>query len=415
MLCPTCHQDIQEDALYCPHCGEKLNKCPHCQKPLMPNAKFCTYCGQSVIQQSSSQERIGGYYQPIQDNVHQETEKETIQFQDIPTKKKVNKLVVGGSVLLLVVASIVSYLYLKNTPAIEVADKQNETVEKFEIGGNQTSSTLIGNINQAGHVYQYNDKVYIVNDQGKLVSMDKALSQKTVIIDDQVEYVNIVNDTIYYTNKDNHICSSTINGDNQKVILNVKAYYMVVKDEKIYYQSDTDGESIYVYDLKTNQNTKLNDRHSYNLNVVDQDIYYTSTDGIYRIGIDGKGDEKLISGECSQVIYQDDKLYYTENANQLRSYDIKTKKMENVVNERSQLANITDQYIFYYSTEGLKKYDFKTQTSEVIYNSNPQYVEVLGDKLVLTLQSGQDSYRIIMDFNGKQQQRLFVGNDGSFI
>ena len=49
MRCPHCHFQIQDpDALFCPGCGERLqreNACAVCGKTLEPNAHFCSRCG----------------------------------------------------------------------------------------------------------------------------------------------------------------------------------------------------------------------------------------------------------------------------------------------------------------------------------------------------------------------------------
>lgn len=411
MLCPKCHQEIQEDAIFCSQCGMKIERCPHCQKPIMSNARFCTYCGKPLSEQSSSQ-TIGGYYQPIQDTVFQTETKTENQIKS--TSKKVNKPIVIGSIVVLMIASVVSFLYLRNTPPVPVSKKHNETMRQFEIKGQNDPTAMIGNSNQGGHVATYQNKYYVVNDQGQLVSMDKTTSHREVLIDDNVEYVNIVNDNIYYTNKDHHICSSDINGKNQKVLVNMKAYYVIVVNQKIYYQSDTDGEKIYVYDINTHQNMKLNDRHSYNLNIIDKSIYYTSLDGIYRIGIDGQGDEKLVSGKCSQAIYQDGKIYYSEDNTQVKSYDCQSKQITQIIDEKAVVANMNKDYLFFYTVQGLKKYDFTTHQITNVYNHNIQYLEILGDKLVLTINDKQ-TYRMIMDFNGQNQQRLFMSQDGNFV
>lgn len=413
MNCPRCKHEIHEEDQFCSNCGLELQRCPHCHQPLMENAKFCTYCGMSVKEEKK--DYIGGYYQPIQDNeCVKEAREDKSDFKDISVSKKVNKPVIIISVLVLIVATVLSYQYLSTHSPNQL--QEAPVYQSFEVKGEMSPTAMIGNMNQEGHVGIYKDTLYIVNNKGQLVSMNRQLGNQKVIIDDVVTYMNIVDETIYYTNKDHHICTSDLNGQNQKVILNKEAYYMTVKDQKIYYQLDEDNESIYVYDLVHHKNQKLNNRRSYNFNIIGDKIYYTSVDGIYSIGVDGKGDEKLVGGEPSQLIYQNEKLYFTVESAQVQCFDLKTKQMTNVIDGVSMLANMTEDYLFYYTREGIHRYDFKTKETRLIYNESLTYCEVIGDKLVLTFDdSYQQTTRMIIDFDGKNPQRLFVEQEGDFI
>jgi len=314
----------------------------------------------------------------------------------------------------------VSYIYLQKTKDINVFqnddvisnDNQSQTMM---VDGTMADVSVIGNINQGGHVAIYKDRIYISDDEGQLVSMNNQLSDRKVLIKGEAEYINIVDDVIYYTDSQNQLCSIGIDGENQKVIVKQKTFYVVVKDHKIYYQSDTNGEKIYVYDLETNKNTQLNDRRSYNLNIVDSKIYYTSTDGIYCMGIDGKGDEKLVDGQSYTMAYYNQKLYYCTDDYQVKSYNIQTQKIETIIDETSQFMNMNDQYIFYRSSKGLNRYDMKTKETKTIYSGSITYCEIVGDKLVLTISSYSDTYRVIMEQDGSNQQRLFQSQDETYI
>ncbi len=51
--CPECHQQIDVDAKFCPHCGHQLlvfQQCEKCGKNLAPHAKFCSRCGHPVAE-----------------------------------------------------------------------------------------------------------------------------------------------------------------------------------------------------------------------------------------------------------------------------------------------------------------------------------------------------------------------------
>lgn len=51
--CPDCHNQIPQDAKFCPMCGHQqviLNQCSGCGKNLPPHAKFCSKCGRPTSQ-----------------------------------------------------------------------------------------------------------------------------------------------------------------------------------------------------------------------------------------------------------------------------------------------------------------------------------------------------------------------------
>ena len=120
-----------------------------------------------------------------------------------------------------------------------------------------------------------------------------------------------------------------------------------------------------------------------------------------------------MSGEHIQLIYSQQKLYYTSSDSQVQCFDLQTKKITNIIEGVSQLGNITEDDMFYYTREGLNKYHFETKETTLIDTQIPTSCEVLGDKLVLTY--GKDEKRVIMDFDGTNSQRLFMSQNGDFI
>lgn len=265
MICPRCKTEVNDDMNFCPQCGMKIDRCPQCGQPVIIGAKYCSHCGAN-IQQPTKTSRLDGYYEPLSENKHTDEPEQKEVFQDVPVNKKVNKKVIIISVSILVIASVLSYIYIYHGPSFNLQQNQQETrkVEAMTIGGQTSFSTYTGNINQNGTVYQTDNKIYMCDDNGYLISMDKNLENKKTLVSEACQYINVVDNTIYYTNKNNVLCQVSTDGGNQKVVLNQKVYYVVVKNNKIYYQLDEDNESIYVYDLKTNQATQLNKRHSYN-------------------------------------------------------------------------------------------------------------------------------------------------------
>lgn len=144
MKCPRCQKEIQDDdALFCPHCGLKLEKCPVCHQPLVKGSKFCSHCG-TQLNQSHQESQIGGYYQPIQTdqpqmmnqylNTNQQVntnQQSTTPFKEVEVNKNVNKKIIIIAVAILIVLSVVSFGYLIFGPSLNLGDSasNNGTTE----------------------------------------------------------------------------------------------------------------------------------------------------------------------------------------------------------------------------------------------------------------------------------------------
>jgi class 3 adenylate cyclase/tetratricopeptide (TPR) repeat protein len=51
MICPQCQRDNLPDAIFCEHCGARLEAvCSHCGAPTRRGASFCRICGQAINQ-----------------------------------------------------------------------------------------------------------------------------------------------------------------------------------------------------------------------------------------------------------------------------------------------------------------------------------------------------------------------------
>ena len=55
MICHFCGKYNPEGALFCNHCGKRLElQCPACGRALPGDARFCNYCGTPVAASSDN-------------------------------------------------------------------------------------------------------------------------------------------------------------------------------------------------------------------------------------------------------------------------------------------------------------------------------------------------------------------------
>ena len=65
-FCPTCCEEVDEDALYCNNCGAKMPVkllpgmvlCPHCNKAVREGIRFCTNCGGSMVEEPKPETKV---------------------------------------------------------------------------------------------------------------------------------------------------------------------------------------------------------------------------------------------------------------------------------------------------------------------------------------------------------------------
>lgn len=417
MFCPKCQKEISDDINYCPHCGYQIKRCPSCRQIVRDGDLFCSSCGTSLHEKQ--QDHIGGYYHPLDyDEVPFSNEEET-DFRKIPVNKKVNKVVILVSVIILVILTVLSYEYLEHGPSLtQQTSQETLPIQEMTIQGQTSQASLTGNLNQNGEAYFDGKNLYVCNQQGAIVLMDQNLAQQQTLRSKKSQYVMIYNDLLYYTNENNYFCQASLDGKDEKILISKAIYYPYIENGNLYYQLDEDDESLYVYHLQDQKQTKLNDRHSYCINVVENKIYYLSTDGLYCIQKDGQNDEKLLSGEFANVIYFNDKLYYL-SSDGICTFDIQSQKTTVIIENARQFINMTDQYIFYQSMDGsVVRYEISTQTEKTIYNGEVEAGYVVGDKFIIKTSASlyqQESYIVIMDFDGSQQQRLFLDSQGDYI
>lgn len=464
MICSKCKGEVPDDMQYCPHCGTKIVKCPNCGQIIYPTSQFCPHCGMNLngsnqddyhdnydYQTNNKHSSIGGYYKPLDqdesyhqnqyynndnnnynnsyDNYHIYHDNQNYNDYDYQNydsyekpKRKVNIPLIVGAVIVLVALSGLSYWYLYygassndtysdsydiNEFYGDSKDSNTTTVTNLTISGSTSDTSKFGNNIQGGFVYQSDDKIYMQNDSGYLVSMDYDLSNQTVLVEDEVSYINVTDDKIYYCDSEYVLHSMDLDGSNEQTYFDGEdVYYVNVIDNMIYYQLDSDSESIYVYDIDLKTSKQITDHQSYNINVVDDMIYFTGSDGIYAISTTGQGEEKLISGEVYNLIYSNNKLYYYIDG-VVYSYNIDSKETTTLAD--GYLLNMTDDYLFYYtSSYVLYRYDISTGQSTSIYTGYISDVSICGDKLVVTTYSSGNYNKVLLTFDGTQQQSIFI-------
>lgn len=411
MKCPNCQNDIYDEAKYCPYCGHSIEEhCPKCGSIISLNDKFCSQCGYSL----KSNEKIEGYYVPIDHQKEDLNEAyhnifEENQYNDYHDVKKEKirwkPIIIGLTVLALLTGASLFYLGTLSKDNNQVIQPDNPTVNN-----DNSYATYIGNANLEGKAVLDDDIIYMSNNDGYLVSFDKEFKESNVLLEEAVSYITPYKDKIYFADSQNYLSVIDKDGKNKEVIIQKAVYYLLLKDNKLYYQLDPDNESLYVMDLNTREMIKLNDCRSYCPNVSQDSIYYTSTDGIYVMGLDGSDDKRIVAGEVYTLLYEDNKLYYVQNDYTLTIYDLKNGSTETISNMLVSKFNKNGDTLIAITSRGLVKYDLNTKKSKTLYTGNIDGFQMIGDAVLVEY---NNTWQLI-DSNGNQYS-LFEENNGEFI
>ena len=73
MKCVKCNADIEQDAQFCPYCGnavEHTNQCIKCGKTLDGDSDFCPYCGAKQNEDNAESQQLQENTLPHDEPIH---------------------------------------------------------------------------------------------------------------------------------------------------------------------------------------------------------------------------------------------------------------------------------------------------------------------------------------------------------
>ncbi|MDO4313559.1 MAG: YARHG domain-containing protein [Eubacteriales bacterium] len=205
MRCQYCNQEIPEDAVFCPECGQKqgISVCPECGEPVEEGAAFCAECGAKIetgtpeIAEDIVEEIVE--WPPI---IHEEELGGQSGEPEKPAKKERSMvaIVILAAVILAVAALAIRFLVL-NKDTDSQSGEEGITMD-FADGGEEAAEAnvedadynllendelmLEGLVKSAGDdrkVLQWENELtfYGINDKNEKILLENA---DTVMIDD---------------------------------------------------------------------------------------------------------------------------------------------------------------------------------------------------------------------------------------
>lgn len=397
MICPKCHKEISDDALFCQYCGTPLGKkiCPSCKAENEMDALFCAHCGRpferDMGERIEKKEAKYDHYVPIESDVPKQNNDVYSSFDQNEVKiEKVDHKIHWKQVILGVLALLVltggSYYYLRHSASLKVTNRPTANSETANGATFKAAKTTAmenySNLANDGTLASDGTNVYLTNDNGYLVKTDMNFKNASVLVKESVQYINIYKKTLYFTDSNHYLCMTSASGGAKITLIKKACYYVTLHGDNLYYQLDSDNESLYVYNIKTKKSTKLVNKHVYNLTFNNNDLYYCAKDGIYVYHLDTKKSELILKTTNAFIQYYNGYIYYINNASLMR-VSVKSKTPETIVsstteNSMNQVINVgtfvmNNKAIYFYnasqySSGSIYRVDLKTKNVETIYD-----------------------------------------------
>ena len=377
MYCRNCGEYVEDDMLFCPRCGYRLQEakrvCYYCHSPLKDDEMICPMCGKQQDVQKNSDPYKGYWKKPI----------------------------LWIILVALLTCSVLAEQYIVTHP-IQIENKQTTV----ELSGSMSNESVYANNQSGGYTIMDDKNLYCVFD-GKLYKTPlKQVQNMEMMIDSCQGYLSLDNQYLYYCDTYyDYYCYDLKTKEKIKLLENV--YYPVVVDHKLYYQDDSDNESLHCLDLKTKEDKKYNDSTTYHITVDEknQKIYYINyVDDEYSLrymNMDGT-DDKKIKDVDNGVFVLDDQYIYICHQTQILKIN-KDNHKETILEENNIFSgmNMCQDKLVFHSANAVYVMSKDGKNEKEIYNGMIDSIQVVGNNIVLT--SYDDSYQTVislLDTNG---------------
>lgn len=197
--CPNCGNKLNEGALFCGACGQKViiqaeeikvdpNTCPNCNTPFEKDEKFCAECGTAINERVATNKEI-----PKKNIIRKSKPQPIPTITSNPSIKKkkggilktIGKIVVGF-LAFIVIGSIILYnlgddLESTNTSDIDIINTENvnnEEIETSSISKEENEIVVRSDVDDKNLADKYRNGVGVEPNQYKAFELYEKLANK---------------------------------------------------------------------------------------------------------------------------------------------------------------------------------------------------------------------------------------------
>lgn len=268
------------------------------------------------------------------------------------------------------------------------------TYNPDSIRGNTT-----GNLNNNGMFCEYEGKIYFANpyDYNKLYVMNSDCTDARLLNTDCVSGINVYGKNIYYVRNNN----------------SAETAGMIFKGQLT---------GVIRTNLNGNKPTSLNSSLTGIINLHGNDVYYqkySTEDGLtlYKTGIDGKNDTKIIDADILPASIYNNVLYYvnTKDDHSIRTYNLTTGADQLYYEANAYMVDMQGDYIYFIDLDAnysLVRVNTQTREQQVLVDGSEGKCinyNIYGNSLFYHIE-GETPALYRMNTDGTNNQFIKYGN-----
>lgn len=284
-----------------------------------------------------------------------------------------------------------------------------------------TVGNSAGNLYNGGQFCEYKGKVYFANpyDGMSMYVMNSDGTDVKRLINAGVSYINAGGKYLFYSQNTasgnsgigylrarHSLCRSDLNGNHITSLSTDLIYNLQLIDNYLYYQTD-EGSKLAFNRIRIDRTGKEclgNIQADFSCAMPDGTVYYVGTETnhyLYRYDTHTGNTSTVWEGNLWYPVYDNGYIYYLDVANHYRlcRYSLSADEIEILTNDRVDCYNLTDNYIYYQknsTTEpALIRIEKNGQNPVVLMNGNYTGISVTSGYVYFSpFESGYPLYRV---------------------
>lgn len=385
--------------------------CKNCGSNILDNMTDCPNCGYPKNTDSSNEKAKTDSYTPA------------VPLKNMPVHtKKINRLIIGSILFVILVFVIVWCLFLNYSPATVSAPEKNADYSSF----------LFSNLNNSGTAAEdTNGNIYYTDSNGYIHKLSPN-GEDTIIYEHFASHLNCVDNRIYFiTFEDslNSVCSVRNDGSEPQTIISKRNISYIYVDGQILYYIENNGKAlpnrgaVYMYNLSSFQTKNIAvEDNSYILSVyvVNDKIYYYGYSKETYIGffkyvtkdnlqtsVEVIDPQKHTAINPYSLTISDNYAYYidAEKNFSLSRIPLNGGNVEKIGASDCDTLFVYGDYIYYTTLQehSLYRINIEKLTVETVRANGIQSVNCAGGNLYCRDSTAFNALRIALDGSGNQQ------------
>lgn len=141
--------------------------------------------------------------------------------------------------------------------------------------GKLENKTVVEKNTKASCLSVYDGHVYGILDGDRIVRVEAGKTEADILYKGECGHLQVTKNGIFFTDGNSRYCKVDLNGKNKETVLDKAVYYPYqVNSEFLVYQDDADDETLHVYNMKEETDTRISNIVSYAPVIRGDNIYF---------------------------------------------------------------------------------------------------------------------------------------------